>query len=1082
MHESLPPKRRRSGAARLYDQEEPEPAAAGPDELPEGEAPPPVVAVVVTSGGPGLEGTLASLRDQEYPQLSVLVIDDGAPTDPTPRIAAILPTAYVRRRPQRGGFAAAANDALNTVEGAPFLLFCRDTVALDPTAVRDLVEEAYRSNAGIAGPKIVDMDQPEVLLQVGLAIDKFGATYSGIEPGEIDQEQHDAVRDVFYVSTAALLIRADLFATLHGFDAEMGDDGEDLDLCWRARVAGARVLVVPDARVRQPARDLLLNDDGRRRENRNRARTLLKAYSATSLLRVLPQALLVTLFEALVLLALTRRAQARAVVDAWTWNLRRLSAIRRARSATQAVRAVTDADIRFLQVSGSARARDFVLGRIEHGGRARSLMRTSRDFVDATTERIRLARVAMWIVLIGLPLLGVRDLIMGRVPAIGSMLRWPAVPTLLRDFTSSWRFSGLGSAVPAPPGFAVLAGAGITGLGAVGFARTAVVAAALPAGIIGTYRLARYHALDTVPAAAAALAYAANPVARNALANGRFGPLMLVAAAPFVVRRVLAGGNPGGWRSRALPLAVLTGLLAALYPPALVVGPVAAVGLLAAAPATGGWRPAGRALASAVIAAVIAFVLLLPWSLSLVLPGSDPASAELAFRPRLGAGALLRFHTGPAGAGALSLSLVIAAALALIVTGRARLAIAVRGWTLAATGFVLAFVSCQRWAGGPWPAPEAPLVLAALGLALAIGAGAGAFLHELPRSSFGWRHAAVVVAGAGLLIAGSGFAGASLDGRYGLPARDWASSLSWMDTAAGEFRVLWAGDPAVLPLVPWTLPDGTGYGLSRDGAPDARVLWPISADGTTGLVGDALRDALADRTDRLGHLLAPMAVRYVAVPLRRAPGAHGPRAERPALERALAGQLDLAELTIDRDLVLYENRAWFPAGALATPSNAGTESALTAELADSARALHRRGWRGASGSAPSRGTLLWAETYDRSWRATIRGHALPHRKAFGWANGFTVPRGGRVTVRHSGVLLHLAGVGFSAALWFFALRWWRRDRRAARAAATPPSIGTASSETASTHDDPVPVAVVLPPSPLDLPLAPGELAPEGFPQ
>ena len=62
-----------------------------------------------------------------------------------------------------------------------------------------MVEEAYRSNAGIVGPKLVDYDHPDVLLEVGMAVDHYGVPFSGIEPGEVDQEQHDAVRDVFFV-------------------------------------------------------------------------------------------------------------------------------------------------------------------------------------------------------------------------------------------------------------------------------------------------------------------------------------------------------------------------------------------------------------------------------------------------------------------------------------------------------------------------------------------------------------------------------------------------------------------------------------------------------------------------------------------------------------------------------------------------------------------------------------------------------------------------------------------------------------------------------------------------------------------
>ena len=45
----------------------------------------------------------------------------------------------------------------------------------------------------------VDQDDPDVLLEVGLTIDHYGVTFTGIEPGERDQEQHDAVRDAFFV-------------------------------------------------------------------------------------------------------------------------------------------------------------------------------------------------------------------------------------------------------------------------------------------------------------------------------------------------------------------------------------------------------------------------------------------------------------------------------------------------------------------------------------------------------------------------------------------------------------------------------------------------------------------------------------------------------------------------------------------------------------------------------------------------------------------------------------------------------------------------------------------------------------------
>src|SRR6187455_1271637 len=275
-------------------------------EEPEGDedgeaAAPPVVAVVVTTGGPWLDAAVASLAAQDYPGLSVLVLDNAGDVDPTARIATEMPTAYVRRLPENVGFAAAANEALGTVEGATFLVFCHDDVALDPDAVRVMVEEAYRSNAAIVGPKLVEYDDAGVLVEVGMAIDHYGVPFSAIEPGEIDQEQHDGVRDVFFVSHATMLVRADLFRELGGFDVATAPGSDDIDLCWRARLVGARVLVAPAARVRHRRATAVDERRMRRQSPREaraatqaRVRVLIKCYSATALLWVLPSGFALT--------------------------------------------------------------------------------------------------------------------------------------------------------------------------------------------------------------------------------------------------------------------------------------------------------------------------------------------------------------------------------------------------------------------------------------------------------------------------------------------------------------------------------------------------------------------------------------------------------------------------------------------------------------------------------------------------------------------------------------------------------------------------------------------------------------------
>src|SRR5262249_49416306 len=260
--------------------------------------------------------------------------------------------------PDGAGFADAAKEAIHTVEGATFLLLCHDDVALDPTALRLLVEEGYRSNAGILGPKLVSADNPESLLEVGRAIDRFGAPYTGIEPGELDQEQHDGVRDVFYVTTAAMLVRTDLFQELDGFDPATFPGAEDLDLCWRARLAGARVLVVPDARARhrQAATDRLRDDRPHQFAlARSRVPVLVTSPSFRRLLWLVPLGFVVGSIEAIGDLLIGRPRRARAAIGSWFSNLLHVRALGPSRQRAQALRTVHDSDLREVQVSTTAR-------------------------------------------------------------------------------------------------------------------------------------------------------------------------------------------------------------------------------------------------------------------------------------------------------------------------------------------------------------------------------------------------------------------------------------------------------------------------------------------------------------------------------------------------------------------------------------------------------------------------------------------------------------------------------------------------------------------------------------------------------
>jgi hypothetical protein len=522
---------------------------------------------------------------------------------------------------------------------------------------------------------------------------------------------------------------------------------------------------------------------------------------------------------------------------------------------------------------------------------------------------------------------------------------------------------------------------------------------------------------------------------------------VLFALVPFLVARIVRiatrvddDGDGGGTRGRGLlGLVVLTAVATAFYPVAPLATVIAGLAVLVAAPFVGGWALGVRMFGAAVLAGAVAVVLLFPWSASYLGLGSDSAALGFAYRPVLSLSEVMRFETGPSGAGWAGWGLVVAAALPLLLGRGARLAWATRAWFLVLAGWAAVWVPSRFFPDTSVPAPEAALTLAALGIALAVGLGVATFVDDVRRVRFGWAQVAAVAAAVGLLLSIFSFVADATDGRWRAPAQGWPDALGFLeDDQAGPFRVLWAGDPDVLPLDPVVIDDGNGYVLTRNGPGDARGLWRAPTEDADELVAEAIDLAASGRTQRLGHLVAPMGVRYLAVPVSIGPDTE-PR-EQPAgnLRAALTRQLDLARLETPSGLVLYENTAWIPAAAFVPEDEAGevplqpaspSISALRTDLAPLFAVPDPTG----GGSPVGPGTVLWAEAYNADWTATAGGETLRHNKPFGWANGYVLPDRASVRIQYDGQLRRYGEVAIQVVLWLLvALVWWRSRRRRRR--------------------------------------------------
>ncbi|MFI5036046.1 MAG: glycosyltransferase [Acidimicrobiales bacterium] len=547
---------------------------------------PAVVAVVVTTGpGPGLEATLASLADQDYPELSLLVVANGDADQVSARVAAVAPHAFVRVLEENRGFGAACNEAALMVEGSAFFLFCHDDVRLDSDAVHLMVEAAFRANAGVVTPKVVAYDDPLVLLHVGQTCDRFGVVQERIQRGEIDHGQQDLERDVFVAPGGVTLVRADLFATLRGFDPMITVLGEDLDLCWRAQVAGARVIVAPSAKVAH--RETIATGErpvtvvGTRRASRQdlqRRHQLLvvgtgwgRRYSLVTLAALA----VMDLMEVAVALVGRDTDRAGAIAGSWRWlftHRRRIAERRRQRHQT---RVLADADLHRLQVGGAHRLKRFVVLLAREGlDRARGILPEAEaepeprvdEGVDAgagfgaafaesegfddipegellgrrrgarflTSFRSQATAILTVTVLWAI---GGRNLVAMHLPLVGRLAPLDSWWTSWRHFFASWSPNGVGTGAPGMPGYGLLAFAGTFVFGRMGILPRLALLLAAPLGAVGVARLLKGRVSNRARVVAS-VAYLALPVGMNMIAQGRLDVLAVVAGLPFVARRL----------------------------------------------------------------------------------------------------------------------------------------------------------------------------------------------------------------------------------------------------------------------------------------------------------------------------------------------------------------------------------------------------------------------------------------------------------------------------------------------------------------------------------------------------------------
>lgn len=236
---------------------------------------------------------LPAVLGQVGVRFGVIVVDNGSVDGSIEVVRRLAPQARIVANPTNRGFAAAVNQGIRAAT-APYIATLNNDAVPDRAWLGQLLAAAADPTVGACASKMLFADRPDVINSAGIAVDRAGIAWDRLGGAPADTADATRPAEVFGACAGAALYRRAMLEDIDLFDEAFFAYLEDVDLAWRARLAGWRAVYVPEARVwhqhsatageGSPLKSRLLG--------RNKWWTIVKCYPSPDLLHALPAILL----------------------------------------------------------------------------------------------------------------------------------------------------------------------------------------------------------------------------------------------------------------------------------------------------------------------------------------------------------------------------------------------------------------------------------------------------------------------------------------------------------------------------------------------------------------------------------------------------------------------------------------------------------------------------------------------------------------------------------------------------------------------------------------------------------------------
>lgn len=207
------------------------------------------IILVNYNGGKVLPGCLSTIFKQSYANLEVILVDNASSDDSLAWLKCEYPQVKVVANRANLGFAKACNQGVGAASGDYISFLNYDTV-VDKDWLKHLVAAAEADDAvGACMSKILLLRVlPPTINSAGGVVHFSGLSWSG-SYNHADSALFSKKEDVAFASGASMLVKRSVLDAVGLFDEDFFMYCEDTDLSWRMRLAGYRLVYVPESIV-----------------------------------------------------------------------------------------------------------------------------------------------------------------------------------------------------------------------------------------------------------------------------------------------------------------------------------------------------------------------------------------------------------------------------------------------------------------------------------------------------------------------------------------------------------------------------------------------------------------------------------------------------------------------------------------------------------------------------------------------------------------------------------------------------------------------------------------------------------------